>query len=216
MEFFLDTANLQDIRKFSEWGIITGVTTNPSLIAKEGKDFKETIREIASIIEGDISAEVLATDSAQMVEEGIKLSKIHKRIVVKIPITTEGIKAIRALSAKGIKVNTTLIFSGTQALIAAKAGAYYVSPFIGRLDDIGENGMQLIKDIRQIFDNYGIKTKILAASIRNAGHVLECAKAGADVVTVPASLMDQLAKHKLTDTGLQKFLDDAKKSNVKV
>ncbi len=213
MKFFIDTANLDEIKEAAELGLIDGVTTNPSLVAKEGDvDFKERIAEICKIIEGDVSAEVTALDSAGMLDQGRDLSKIAKNVVVKCPLTWEGLKATKTLSAEGIKVNVTLCFSASQAILAAKAGATYISPFIGRLDDISENGMQLIWDIVQIYGNYGFTTEVLAASIRHPMHIVESALAGADVVTVPFKVLKQIVKHPLTDKGLDAFLDDWKKS----
>ena len=210
MKFFIDTANVDDIRKANDMGIICGVTTNPSLIAKEGRVFEEVIAEIASIVDGPISGEVKATttDAETMVKEGIAISKIHPNMVVKIPMTAEGLKATKALSAMGIKTNVTLVFSAAQALLAARAGATYVSPFLGRLDDISTAGIDLIQDIVQIFDNYGLETEIIAASIRNPIHVTDCALAGAHIATVPYNVIVQMTKHPLTDAGIEKFQKD--------
>lgn len=208
MRFFLDTANVEDIKEVNSLGIISGVTTNPSLIAKEKRDLKETIREIASIVKGPISGEVISLDYEGMIREGEELSKIHENIVVKIPMTREGLKAVSYLSKQNIKTNVTLIFSATQALLAARAGATYVSPFLGRLDDIGSNGMILIKDIRDIFSVHGIKTEIIAASVRNPIHVIEAAKFGANIATVPPTIIDNLIKHPLTDLGIERFIKD--------
>src|SRR5215475_1349502 len=208
MKFFLDTANLDELKKGAEWGIIDGVTTNPSLIAKEGRPIEEHIREICGIVDGDISAEVVSTESSQMVAEGRKLAKIHKNVVVKCPLTRDGIVATSALSKEGIRVNVTLCFSAGQALIAAKAGAYIISPFVGRLDDIGYTGMDLIRSITQIYRNYGFKTQVLAASLRSPTHVIESALAGAHIGTMPFKVLDQLFNHPLTDKGLEQFLKD--------
>ncbi|SPE39180.1 putative transaldolase [Candidatus Sulfopaludibacter sp. SbA3] len=208
MEFFLDTANLDELRKGVSWGIVDGVTTNPTLIAKEGKPFEEHIREICEIVDGDISAEVVATDSAGMISQGKELAKIHKNVVVKCPLTRDGIMATSALSKEGIRVNVTLCFSPGQALLAAKAGAYIVSPFVGRLDDIGYTGMELIRSIVQIYKNYGYKTKVLAASLRSPTHVIDSALAGADIGTMPFKVLDMLFNHPLTDKGLDQFLKD--------
>lgn len=208
MKFFLDTANLDELRKGVSWGIVDGVTTNPSLIAKEGKPFEEHIKEICGIVDGDISAEVVATDSAGMISQGKDLAKIHKNVVVKCPLTRDGIVATSALSKAGIRVNVTLCFSPAQALLAAKAGAYIISPFVGRLDDIGYTGMDLIRSIVQIYKNYGYKTKILAASLRSPTHVVDSALAGADIGTMPFKVLDMLFNHPLTDKGLEQFLKD--------
>lgn len=213
MRFFIDTANVEDIRKANDMGVICGVTTNPSLIAKEGRDFNEVIKEIASIVDGPISGEVKATtvDAEGMIKEGRAIAAIHPNMVVKIPMTVEGLKAVKVLSAEGIKTNVTLIFSANQALLAARAGATYVSPFMGRLDDISMSGIQLIRDIVVIFENYALETEIIAASIRNPVHVTECALAGADIATVPYSVIEQMTKHPLTDRGIEKFQDDYRK-----
>ena len=208
MKFFIDTANVDDIRKANDMGIICGVTTNPSLIAKEGRDFKEVIKEITSIVDGPISGEVKAT--TVMIEEGREIAKIHPNMVVKIPMTVEGLKAVKVLHAEGIKTNVTLIFSAAQALLAARAGATYVSPFLGRLDDISQPGIDLIETITAIFDNYGIDTEIIAASVRNPIHVTDCALAGADIATVPYAVIEQMTKHPLTDQGIEKFQKDYK------
>ncbi len=217
MKFFIDTANLNDIREAQELGVLDGVTTNPSLMAKEGITGAENIRNhyvrICEIVDGDVSAEVISTDFEGMVKEGEALAALHPQIVVKIPMIKDGVKAIRYFSDKGIRTNCTLIFSAGQALLAAKAGASYVSPFIGRLDDISTNGMDLIHQIRLIFDNYGFKTEILAASVRHTMHVIECAEAGSDVMTGPLSSITGLLKHPLTDIGLAKFLEDYNKGN---
>ncbi|MCR5700679.1 MAG: fructose-6-phosphate aldolase [Lachnospiraceae bacterium] len=212
MKFFIDTANVDDIRKANDMGVICGVTTNPSLIAKEGRDFNEVIKEITSIVDGPISGEVKATtvDAEGMINEGREIAKIHPNMVVKIPMTAEGLKAVKTLSAEGIKTNVTLIFSANQALLAARAGATYVSPFLGRLDDINQPGINLIEDIVQIFENYGIETEIIAASVRNTMHVLDCALAGADIATVPYKVIMQMINHPLTDQGIEKFQKDYK------
>ena len=211
MKLFIDSANVEDIRKANEMGVICGVTTNPSLIAKEGRDFGEVIREITSIVDGPISGEVKATttEAEGMIAEGREIAKIHKNMIVKIPMTVEGLKAVKVLSGEGIKTNVTLVFSVNQALLAARAGATYVSPFLGRLDDINENGAALISDIVQAFQMAGdIETKIIAASIRNVLHVTECALAGADIATVPYKVLVQMCKHPLTDAGIIKFQND--------
>ena len=212
MKFFIDTANVEDIKKANDMGVICGVTTNPSLIAKEGRDFNEVIKEIASIVDGPISGEVKATtvDAEGMIKEGREIAKIHPNMVVKIPMTVEGLKATKVLSSEGIKCNVTLIFSANQALLAARAGAAYVSPFLGRLDDISQPGIDLIETITAIFDNYGIDTEIIAASVRNPIHVIDCAKAGADIATVPYKVLEQMTKHPLTDQGIAKFQADYK------
>ena len=211
MKFFLDTANLEDLKRGVSLGIIDGVTTNPSLIAKEGVAIEEQIRRICAIIDGDVSAEVIGTNAGQMIEEGHRLSRIHPNVVVKVPSTSEGITAVSALSKEGIRTNVTLCFSAAQALMAAKAGAYIVSPFIGRLDDLGYNGMDLIRDIVTIYKNYGYKTQVLAASIRGTLHVVDAAKAGAHISTLPFKVLEQLFKHPLTDKGLEQFLQDYSK-----
>ncbi len=208
MKFFLDTANLDEIRKGVSWGIVDGVTTNPTLIAKEGKPFEEHIREICEIVNGDVSAEVVSTESSKMIEEGRELARLHRNVVVKCPLTRDGIVATSALSREGIRVNVTLCFSAAQALLAAKAGAYIVSPFVGRLDDIGYTGMELIRSITQIYRNYSFKTQILAASLRSPIHVVEAAQAGAQIGTMPFKVLDMLFNHPLTDKGLQQFLKD--------
>ncbi len=213
MKFFIDTANVDDIRKANDMGVICGVTTNPSLIAKEGRDFTEVIKEITSIVDGPISGEVKATtvNAEGMIKEGREIAAIHPNMIVKIPMTVEGLKAVKVLSAEGIKTNVTLIFSANQALLAARAGATYVSPFLGRLDDISSPGIELIEHIVQIFSNYDISTEIIAASIRNTVHVTECALAGADIATVPYGVIEQMTKHPLTDQGIVKFQEDYKK-----
>jgi transaldolase len=213
MKFFIDTANLDEIKEANELGMIDGVTTNPSLVAKEGDiDFKEHIAKICAIVKGDVSAEVTALDTEGMLREGRELAKIAPNVVVKCPLTLDGLKATRIFKKEGTKVNVTLCFSAAQALLAAKAGASYISPFIGRLDDIGQNGMRLIEDIVQIYGNYGFETEVLAASIRHPVHIVECALAGADVATIPFKVITQLVKHPLTDKGLESFLADWKKS----
>lgn len=208
MKLFIDTANIAEIREINDWGIICGVTTNPSLIAKEGRVFKDVIHEIVEIVDGPISAEVISLEAEGMIREARDLAKIHKNIVIKIPICEEGLKAVKVLSKEGIHTNVTLIFSAAQALIAAKAGATYVSPFVGRLDDIADNGMNLISDIALIFDNYGIDTEIIAASIRGPQDVVDAAKCGAHIATIPYKVFKQMVKHPLTDNGIQRFLAD--------
>ena len=212
MRFFVDTANVDEIRKANDMGIICGVTTNPSLIAKEGRNFAEVIKEITSIVDGPISGEVKATtvDAEGMIKEGREIAAIHPNMVVKIPMTVEGLKAVKVLASEGIKTNVTLIFSAAQALLAARAGATYVSPFLGRLDDISMPGIDLICDITEIFQMHNIDTQIIAASIRNAIHVIDCAKAGADIATVPYKVLVQMTKHPLTDQGIEKFQADYK------
>ncbi|OCC15681.1 Transaldolase [Dissulfuribacter thermophilus] len=211
MKFFIDTANLDEIKKAKEWGLVDGVTTNPSLIAKENVSFKERIKEICELVNGPVSAEVVSTDAQGMIEEARELSSLADNVVIKIPMTMEGIKATKTLSQEGIRTNVTLIFSPLQALLAAKAGATYVSPFVGRLDDISHDGMALIEQVVQIFDNYGFDTEIIVASIRNPIHVLDAAIMGADIATIPFKVISQLAKHPLTDIGLEKFLKDWEK-----
>jgi transaldolase len=213
MKFFIDTANVQEIREAASLGILDGVTTNPSLVAKEGKDFHKVLREIVSLVNGPISAEVTATDRDGMVDEGRELAGIHPNIVIKVPLTVEGLRACKSLRGEDIKTNVTLCFSPSQALLAAKAGATYISPFIGRLDDISHDGMELIGLIRTIYDNYGFETEILAASLRHPRHVVEAALAGADVATIPYKVVMQLIKHPLTDLGQERFLADWKKLN---
>ena len=212
MRFFVDTANVEEIRKANDMGVICGVTTNPSLIAKEGRDFNEVIKEITSIVDGPISGEVKATttDAEGMIAEGREIAKIHPNMVVKIPMTVEGLKAVKVLSAEGVKTNVTLIFTANQALLAARAGATYVSPFLGRLDDISVKGSELIEEIAEMFAVSGIETQIIAASIRNAIHVTECALAGADIATVPYKVIEQMTHHPLTDAGIEKFQADYK------
>jgi transaldolase len=208
VKFFLDTANLDELKKGASWGIVDGVTTNPTLIAKEGRPLADQVRMICDIVDGDVSAEVVSTESAAMIKEGKQLVKIHKNIVVKCPLTRDGIMATKALSSEGIRVNVTLCFSASQALIAAKAGAYIISPFVGRIDDISWNGMDLIRSIVQIYKNYGYKTNILAASLRSPTHVVESALAGAQIGTMPFKVLDALFNHPLTDKGLEQFLKD--------
>ena len=210
MRFFIDTANVDEIRQANDMGIICGVTTNPSLIAKEGRDFKEVIKEITSIVDGPISGEVKATttQAEDMVKEGREIAAIHPNMVVKIPMTPEGLKAVKTLTAEGIKTNVTLVFSAGQALLAARAGATYVSPFLGRLDDISMPGIDLIYDITEIFQMHNIETEIIAASVRNPIHVIDCAKAGADIATVPYKVIEQMVHHPLTDAGIDKFKKD--------
>lgn len=208
MKFFIDTADVKEIREAHSLGLVDGVTTNPSLIAKSGRKFKDVIKEIVSIVDGPISAEVISLDAPGMIKEAKELVKIHKNIVIKLPMTPEGLKACKALTDKGIKTNVTLIFTPMQALLAAKAGASYVSPFVGRLDDISQDGMGIIEEIRTIFDNYGYMAEIIVASVRNPIHVLNSALIGADIATIPYSVMIQLAKHPLTDAGIEKFLKD--------
>jgi transaldolase len=212
MKFFLDTANLEELKQGAAWGIVDGVTTNPSLIAKEGVAIEDQIRRICDIVDGDISAEVVSTASEEMLPEGRKLAKIHKNVVVKLPLTRDGIKACSTLSKEGIRVNVTLCFSAGQALLAAKAGAYIVSPFVGRIDDIGWDGMTLIDDIVTIYQNYGYKTQVLAASLRSGVHVIQAAKSGADIGTMPFKVLDMLFNHPLTDKGLDQFLKDYRKA----
>ncbi|MET7029380.1 MAG: fructose-6-phosphate aldolase [Flavobacteriales bacterium] len=217
MKFFIDTANLQQIKEAQELGVLDGVTTNPSLMAKEGITGRNNILkhyvDICNIVEGDVSAEVIATTYDEMITEGEELAELHEQIVVKVPMIKDGIKAIKYFSDKGIRTNCTLVFSAGQALLAAKAGASYVSPFIGRLDDISTDGLNLISEIRLIYDNYGFDTEILAASVRHTMHIIDCAKLGADVMTGPLSAIEGLLKHPLTDIGLAKFLEDYKKGN---
>ena len=212
MKFFVDTANVEEIKKANDMGIICGVTTNPSLIAKEGRDFAEVIKEITDIVDGPISGEVKATtvDAEGMIAEGREIAKIHPNMVVKIPMTVEGLKAVKVLNAEGVKTNVTLVFSAAQALLAARAGASYVSPFLGRLDDISMPGIDLIYEITEIFQMHDIDTQIIAASIRNPIHVIDCAKAGADIATVPYKVLEQMTKHPLTDQGIAKFQADYK------
>ena len=211
MKFFLDTANLEELRKGADWGIVDGVTTNPTLISREGSTTAEQINKICEIVDGDVSAEVISTSTKEMLEEGRQLAQMHQNVVVKLPLTRDGIKACSILSEEGIRVNVTLCFSAGQALLAAKAGAYIVSPFIGRIDDIGWEGMNLIREIVTIYRNYGFQTQILAASLRSPTHVIESAKAGAHIGTMPFKVLDMLFNHPLTDIGLAQFLKDYKK-----
>jgi transaldolase len=215
MKFFIDTANVDEIREAAGLGMVDGVTTNPSLIAKEKKDFKKLLEEICAIVDGPISAEVISLEYDGMMKEARELVKIHKNIVVKIPLIKDGLKAVKTLSAEGIKSNVTLCFSANQALLAAKAGAYFISPFIGRLDDIGQNGMDLIGQIVTIYRNYGFSTEVLVASVRHPMHVVDAAMIGADICTMPFKVIDQLIKHPLTDIGIERFLADWKKAQGK-
>ncbi|MFU8819304.1 MAG: fructose-6-phosphate aldolase [Desulfurivibrio sp.] len=208
MKFFIDTANLEEITLAMDMGMVDGVTTNPSLVARENKPFEALLKEITALVDGPISAEVISSDSGGMVEEGRKLAALHPNIVVKIPMTTAGLKAVKQLHGHGIKTNVTLIFSASQALMAAKAGADYVSPFVGRLDDISENGMNLVQDVLDIFDNYGYSTEVIVASVRHPMHVVESALMGAHIATIPFKVIAQLASHPLTDIGMEKFLSD--------
>jgi transaldolase len=210
MKFFLDTANVAEIRQVNDLGILDGVTTNPSLIAKEKRDFRQTIVEICGIVSGPVSAETVSLDWEGMVREGRELARWASNVYVKVPLTADGLRAVKALTAEGIKTNVTLVFSAPQGLMAAKAGASIVSPFVGRLDDIGQDGMELVRDLRQIFSNYGTTTEILAASIRNPIHVIEAAKAGADIATMPITVIQGMIKHPLTDRGMERFLADWK------
>jgi transaldolase len=211
MKFFIDTANIDEIKKAVAMGMVDGVTTNPSLIAKEGRDFQEVITEISGIVSGPISAEVISLDSEGMLKEGRELAKISDNIVIKVPMTTDGLVATKAFAAEGIKTNVTLVFSAAQALLAAKAGASFISPFVGRLDDIAQNGMDLISDIMMILDNYGYTSEVIVASVRHPMHVIESALIGADIATIPFKVINQLAKHPLTDIGMEKFLADWEK-----
>jgi len=211
MQIFLDTASVQEIKAANEILPLDGVTTNPTLIAKAGRDYNETLKEICGIVKGPVSAETVSPDAEGMVKEGVAFSKIAKNIVVKVPMTVEGMKACQQLTKKGIRVNVTLVFSANQALLAAKSGAFFVSPFVGRLDDIGKIGMDVVRDIKQVYDNYKLTTQILVASVRNPIHVLEAAKIGADIATVPYSVFEQLFKHSLTDAGIKKFQEDWEK-----
>jgi transaldolase len=215
MKFFIDTANVNEIKEINSWGVLAGVTTNPSLVAKEGRDFIETLKEIIDIVDGPISAEVISTQADGMIEEGEKLASLSKNIVIKVPMTSEGLKAVKHFSKKKIKTNVTLVFSANQALLAARAGATYVSPFLGRLDDIGSDGLILVSDIVDIFNAHGIDTEIIAASIRHPIHVLEAAKMGAHIGTIPAKVFEQIIKHPLTDAGIEKFLADWDKAQKK-
>lgn len=211
MLIFVDTADLDEIKELASWGVIDGVTTNPTLIAKSGKSFKEIVDEIFNIVDGPISLEVISEDAKGMIKEARELAKIHKNVVVKIPMTTDGLKAVRQLSKEGIKTNVTLVFSANQALLAAKAGATYVSPFIGRLDDIGNEGMQIVEEIVDIFKNYNFDTKVIVSSIRHPIHVIQAARLGADAVTIPPEVIRKMVKHPLTDIGIKRFLEDWKK-----
>jgi len=211
MKIFIDTANLEHIREVNSWGILDGVTTNPTLVAKEDRDFGDIIREICSIVDGDVSAEAVSMDADGMVKEARELSKMHKNVVVKIPMTSEGLKAVKVLSGEGIRTNVTLVFSPNQALLAAKAGATYVSPFVGRLDDINHSGMDLVRDIVAIFDVHGYDAQVIAASIRHPLHVTEAALAGAHVATIPYDVLKKMLRHNLTDEGIQRFLKDWEK-----
>lgn len=211
MKIFLDTANIEEIREAMSWGVLDGVTTNPSLVSKENCDFKTLLLEICSVVNGPVSAEVVSTTADEMITEGRALARLNENIVVKIPLLVEGLKAVKALSGEGIRTNVTLCFSATQALLAAKAGASYISPFVGRLDDISHNGMEVIRDIKMIYTQYRIPTEVLAASLRHPLHVLEAAKLGADVGTLPFKVLEQLVKHPLTDIGLARFLKDWQK-----
>jgi transaldolase len=215
MKFFIDTANVKEIREAASLGVVDGVTTNPSLIAKEGRDFRQVLNEICSIVDGPISAEAVSLKADEMVAEGEDLARIHKNIVVKLPMTKDGLKATKVLSGKGVRVNMTLVFSPMQALLAAKVGAAYVSPFVGRLDDISHYGMDLVRQIMGIYNNYGYPTEVIVASVRNPLHVVDAAMAGAHIATIPFSVIDQLAKHPLTDIGIEKFLADWKKLEKK-
>lgn len=208
MKFFIDTANIDEIKDVNSWGIIDGVTTNPSLIAKEGRNFEEVVKEITGIVDGPISAEVVSLEAEGMLDEGRELAKIHDNIVIKVPMTKEGLKAVKQFSEENIKTNVTLVFSASQALMAAKAGATYVSPFLGRLDDISSNGIKLIEDISNIFAIYDIDTEIIAASIRHPMHLVDCALTGADIATIPYKVFNQMLKHPLTDSGIESFLKD--------
>lgn len=211
MKFFIDTANVEEIRKASEWGLVDGVTTNPSLVAREGRPFEELIKEICSIVNGPVSAEAVSMDAEGLITEGRALAEIHDNIVVKIPMTLEGLKATKTLFNDGIKTNVTLVFSPSQALLAAKAGATYVSPFVGRLDDISITGMDLVAQILDIYENYGYKSEVIVASIRHPLHVVESASMGAHVATIPFKVLEQLSRHPLTDSGIEKFLKDWEK-----
>jgi transaldolase len=216
MKFFVDTADVAEIREVTSTGLLDGVTTNPSLVAKSGRDFREVIKEICSVVEGPVSAEVTALEADAMIAEGHSLAKIAANVAVKVPLTWDGLKACRVLAQSGLKVNVTLCFNANQALLAAKAGAAFISPFIGRLDDAGQDGMELISEIRQIYDNYAFDTEILAASIRSVNHVKYAAIAGADIATVPVPVMKALVKHPLTDKGIESFLADWKKTGQKI
>ncbi|MBE5091784.1 fructose-6-phosphate aldolase [Bacillus thuringiensis] len=215
MKFFIDTANVNEIKEANELGVLAGVTTNPSLVAKEGVNFHERIREICNVVEGPVSAEVISLEADKMIEEGKELAKIAPNVVVKVPMTTEGLKAVKVFSDLGIRTNVTLVFSAVQALLAARAGATYVSPFLGRLDDIGHNGMDLIRQIAEIFAIHGIETEIIAASVRHSVHVTDAALNGAHIATIPANVIASLVKHPLTDQGIEKFLADWEKTQEK-
>lgn len=216
MRFFIDTANIDEIKEANDLGVVCGVTTNPSLIAKEGRDFTEVVNEITTIVDGPISAEVLSMDHKQMIEEAEKLAAIHDNIVIKIPMCAEGLKAVKDLSEKGIRTNVTLIFSASQALLAARAGASYVSPFVGRLDDISFDGLRLIEEITEIFEASYIPTEIIVASVRNPLHVIEAAKMGADIATIPYKVIMQMINHPLTDRGIEAFIKDAEKASLNI
>ncbi len=211
MKIFLDTANVEQIREAASWGIVDGVTTNPSLIAKEGREFVEVVKEICEIVDGPISAEVISLDAEGMVKEARELAKIHRNIVIKIPMTVEGLKAVKLLSAEGIKTNVTLVFSANQALLAMKAGATYISPFVGRLDDIGEVGMDLVARIMEMIENYGFETEVIVASVRNPIHALDAALLGAHIATIPFAVLEKMVKHPKTDEGIERFLKDWEK-----
>jgi len=211
MKIFVDTADLDEIKELASWGIIDGVTTNPTLVARSGRSFKEIVEEIFDIVDGPISLEAVSTKAEDIIKEARKLSKIHKNVAVKIPMTPEGLKAVKVLSKEGIKTNVTLVFSANQALLAAKAGATYVSPFIGRLDDIGQEGMQIVEEIMDIFDNYNFKTQVIVASIRHPIHVIQAARYGAHIATIPPKVIKQMVKHSLTDVGIERFLKDWEK-----
>jgi len=211
MKIFIDTADLDEIRELASWGVIDGVTTNPTLMAKSGRSFKEIVEEIFDIVDGPINLEAVSTKAEDIIKEARKLSKIHKNVAVKIPMTPEGLKAVKVLSKERIKTNVTLVFSANQALLAAKAGATYVSPFIGRLDDIGQEGMQIVEEIMDIFDNYNFKTQVIVASIRHPIHVIQAARYGAHIATIPPKVIKQMVKHSLTDVGIERFLKDWKK-----
>ena len=211
VKIFLDTANIDEIREAASWGVLDGVTTNPTLVAKTGRKWSEVIQDIIALFDGPISLEVTTTQADEMVKQGRQLAKLHKNVVVKIQMTTEGLKAIRVLSAEGVRINTTLVFSANQAILAAKAGAKYVSPFIGRLDDMGQDGMEVIREIVPIFRNYKFECEVLVASVRHPLHVIEAAKLGADIVTLPFEVLKKMTQHALTDVGLKRFLDDWQK-----
>lgn len=211
VKIFLDTANIEELREAASWGVLDGVTTNPTLVAKTGRKWAEVVQDIIALVEGPINLEVTTTESGEMVKQGRQLAKLHKNVVVKIQMTTEGLKAIKKLSSEGVRINTTLIFSANQAILAAKAGAKYVSPFIGRLDDMGQEGMQVIREIAQIFRNFDYDCEIIVASIRHPLHVIEAAKLGAHIVTMPFDVLNKMTQHALTDVGLRRFLEDWKK-----